>query len=85
MSCAVILTRPPDFAHAPFEDVTHAEAFADLADVDVLALERERRIAGDDEELRELREGRDDVFGDAVGEIFLLGVAAHVGEGQNGD
>ena len=28
---------------------------------------------------------RDDVFRDAVGEIFLLGVAAHVGERQHGD
>src|SRR5271166_3838601 len=35
--------------HASFEDVAHAQAFPDLADVDVPALERERRIAGDDE------------------------------------
>ncbi len=73
------------FAHAPLEDVAHAEAFADLGNVDVLALEGERRIAGDHEELRELRQRGDDVFRDAVGEILLLGVAAHVGERQNGD
>src|SRR5579872_3522387 len=37
------------------------------------------------EELRELRQRRYDIFRDAVGEIFLLRVAAHVGEGQHGD
>jgi hypothetical protein len=53
--------------------------------VDVLALEGEGGIARDDEELRELRQCRDDVFRDAVGEILLLRVAAHVGEGQDGN
>ena len=71
------------FAHAAFEDVTHAEALTDLGDMDVLALEGERRISRDDEQRRELRERGDDVFRDAVGEIFLLGVAAHIGERQN--
>ena len=85
MSCAVILTRRARFPHTAFEDVAHAEAPPDLADVDVLAFEGERGIARDDEELRELRQRRDDVFRDAVGEIFLLRVAAHVGEGQHGD
>ena len=39
------------FAHASLEDVAHAKAFADLTDMDVLALEGERRIARDDKEL----------------------------------
>lgn len=34
---------------------------------------------------RYLREVGDDVLGNAVGEIVLIGIAAHVGEGQNGD
>ena len=46
---------------------------------------REGGIAGDDEELRKFRQGGDDVFRDAVGEIFLLRIAAHVGEWQHGD
>jgi hypothetical protein len=65
--------------------VAYAEALANLGDVDVLALEGERGIAGDDEELRELRKCRDDVLRDAVREIFLLSLAAHVGERQDGD
>ena len=85
MSCAVTLTLRARFAHASFEDVADAEAFPDLADVDVLALEGERGIAGDNEELPKLGERGDDVFRNAVGEIFLLRVAAHVGEGQDGD
>ena len=87
--CVDELGGDPDpaagLAHAPFEHMAHAEALADLADVDVLALERESRIAGDDEELRELRQRGDDVLGNAVGEIFLFGIPAHVGEGQHGD
>jgi hypothetical protein len=72
-------------ADATLEHVAHAEALADLADIDVLALEREGRVAGDDEELRELRQRGDDVLGNAVGEILLFGIAAHVGERQHGD
>ena len=33
----------------------------------------------------QLRQRGDDVLADAVGEIFLLGLAAHVDEGQDGD
>ena len=73
------------FAHAPLEDVAHAEALTDLAEVDVLALEGEGGIAGDHEKPRKLRERGDDVLRDAVGEIFLLRVAAHVVERQHGD
>jgi hypothetical protein len=72
-------------ADAALEDMTHAEALADLADIDVLALEGEGRVAGDDEKLRQLRQRGDDVLGNAVSEIFLLGIAAHVGERQHGD
>ena len=34
---------------------------------------------------RELRQGGDDVFGNAVGEVFLFGIAAHVDEWQDRD
>ena len=36
-------------------------------------------------ERRDLAEVGDDVFGDAVAEVFLLGIAAHVGERQDAD
>ena len=70
---------------AALEHVAHAELARDLPHVDRLALVDEARVAGDDEEPAQARERRDDVLGDAVGEIVLLGVAAHVGEGQDGD
>src|SRR4029077_9168310 len=38
----------------------------------------EARIARDDKEASELRQGSDDVFGDAVAKVLLLGIAAHV-------
>ena len=47
------------------------------------APEGERRIAGDDKELPKFGESGDDVFRDAVGEIFLFRVAAHVLERQH--
>jgi hypothetical protein len=72
-------------AHAAFEHVPHAELPADLLDVDALLLEGEGRVAGDDEQARDFGDVGDDVFGDAVGEVLLLGIAAHVGEGQHRD
>ena len=72
-------------ANAAFEHVADAELATDLSDVGGLALVLEARIAGDDEQLGEARELGDDVFGDAVAEVFLAWVAAHVGEGKDGD
>ena len=51
----------------------------------MLALVDEGRVARDDEEPAQLRQRGDDVLADAVGEIILLRLAAHVGEGQHGD
>ena len=72
-------------ADAPLEHVANAERLADLAHTSVLALEGERGIAGDDEELRQLRQSGDDVFRDPVSEIVLLRIAAHILEGQDRD
>jgi hypothetical protein len=71
-SCRVDkLRRDPDpaarFPNASFEDIAHAEALADLADVYALTREDERRIAGDDEQLGQLRQRSDDVFRKVVG------------------
>ena len=75
---------PVRIAHAAFEDVSHAEFMRDLPGIDRLALVGEAGIAGDDEEPAIARERGDDVFGDAVGKILLLLVAAEVGERQDG-
>src|SRR5258706_2482904 len=72
-------------AHAPFEQVADLEVPRDLRCVDKLALEREGRVARGNPQRRNLAQVRDDVLGDAVGEVFLFGVAAHVGERQNAD
>ena len=72
-------------AHAAFDDVAHAEIMRDLVDVDRAALVDKRRVARDDEEPPQLGQRGDDVLADAVGEILLGAVAAHVDEGQHGD
>ena len=73
------------FAHAAFEHVRDLELPRDLRQVDVLAFERERGVARDHRQRGHLAQVGDDVFADAVGEILLLGVAAHVRERQDGD
>jgi hypothetical protein len=72
---------PAGFAHRAFEDITHAEFAADLLHVDGLTLVRKRRVAGDDKQPADARERSDDLLDHAVGKIFLLRVAAHIGEG----
>ena len=72
-------------AHAAFQHVAHAEFAPDLLHVDRIALVGEAGIAGDDEQRTAAGQFGDDVVGDAVREILLLRVAAHVGEGEHGD
>ena len=71
--------------HAAFDHVTDSEVFPDLLDVDGLAFESKRRVARDDEEPTQLGKGGDEVLADAVREILLLRIVAHVDEGQHGD
>ena len=85
MSWPVMRTRVAGFADAAFEHIAHAEFAPDLPDVWRLALVGEARIARDHEQRRGTRQRRDDVLDDAVGEILLLGIAAHVLERQHGD
>ena len=56
-----------------------------MGHLDGLALVGEGGVAGDHEKPADLRQGRDQVFGDAVGEVFLLIVPGHVVEGQDRD
>jgi hypothetical protein len=74
-------------AHAAFEHMADLQLPRDLWHVDVLALEREGGIARGDPQRGDLGEVGDDVLGDAIGKILLLGIAAHVGEREhaNGD
>src|SRR6516162_8337311 len=67
-------------AHAPLKNRAHFQLLADDARVDVFALEGEGRAARDDVEVRDLGESVDDFFGNTVGEILVLRVAAHIHE-----
>ena len=73
------------FADAPFENGRHSQHVGDSTHVLVLAFEGERRRAGDHLEARNSRQGVDDLFGQAVAEVFVLLVAAHVLERQHRD
>jgi hypothetical protein len=77
-----LLARPP---HAALQHVAHAQVLGDLPHLHRLALVGEDRVAGDHEEARDLRQVRDQVLGHAVGEVLLVRVVGHVGEGQDGD
>src|SRR5262245_31928694 len=72
-------------AHAPLEHVANAELAPDLLDVDDLALVGEARIPRDHEQPVDTRQAGDDVLDHAVREIFLVGIAADVLEGQHRD
>src|SRR5689334_1218820 len=70
-------------AHATFQNVADIQFTRDLGDVDMLSLVDEGVVARDDEQRRYLAEIGDDVLADAVAEILLLRIVAHVDEGQN--
>ena len=72
-------------ANAAFDDILHAELAAHALHVDILAAIAERGVARQHMQVPEARQLGDDVFGDAVAEILLLDIAAHAGEGQDGD
>jgi hypothetical protein len=71
----------PGLAHAALEDMADAERARRLTHFDRLALVGEDRVARDHEQRGHARQVGDDVLGEAVGEILLLGIAADVGEG----
>ena len=80
--------NPHAIAGAPdraFEHREHTKLAADGAKVDRASFISEARVARDHRQTGDLRQVGDDVFSDAVGEIFLLRIARHIGEWQNGD
>jgi len=75
----------PCSADAALEDVSHIQHFGDPSDVFLLALERERRRAGNYLQIADVRKRVDDFLGQTVAEVFVLLVGAHVDERQHGD
>jgi hypothetical protein len=74
--------RPPD---ASFEQGADIEGEPDLAQVPVATLEPHHRATPDHPQRADLRELRDHVLGNPVGEEFVFGIGAHVGEGEDRD
>jgi hypothetical protein len=72
-------------ADAALQDVGDVQFLCNLRDLNLLALEGKRRRARDHEQVSDLAELVDQLFGHAIGEVLLRRVAAHVGEGQDGD
>src|SRR6266571_6340334 len=75
----------PRLPHGALKHIADAEFAPDLLYIHSAALVGKARIAGDDEQPFDAREASDNLLDDAVGEIVLLGIAAHIGEGQDGD
>src|SRR6476469_1636569 len=71
-------------ADAAFDHVVDAQVFSDLPHVDGLALVSEGRTAGDNHQVREAREGRNDVFGHPVTQIAKFLVSAQIIKRENG-
>ena len=73
------------FAHAAFQHIPHAHLPTHVLHLHRFAFVGKRGVAGDDKETGNLGEVGGDVFGDAIAEIVLLGIVAHVDEGQDDD
>ena len=76
------LTAAP---HATFDHIVGVQLAGDLPHVDRLTFVTEGAVARDHPQPAVFRQRGDNVFGHAVSEIFLIGVARHVVERQNGD
>ena len=68
-----------------FEGELNAEFAAYVWDTECLVLVDECRIARDDEQSGDLAEVSDDILRDAVTEVLLFGIAAHVVKGKDND
>src|SRR5215472_7661357 len=74
-----------DPSHAAFEDVVHPKLVTDLFYVYLFAPVGERGISGDHDTAGKTREIGSHVVGDAIDEIFLLGIVRQVRKGQDND
>src|SRR5215510_2405082 len=75
----------PGSAHATFEDIADAKVAANLLEIDRFSFVGECGIAGDDEKPAPFRQRRDDVLGNAVDKIVLLGIATDIVKRKNGN
>ena len=75
----------PRAADAALEDGRHSELLADLARIDGLPLKRESRAACRHTKAGDFAQRARELVGHPVSEIFLLGVVAHVYQGEHGD
>src|SRR5262245_21374822 len=72
-------------SHATLEYGGHAELVPDLSHVFLLAFKRKRRGACRHLQAFDLCQSDEDLFGDAVAEVFIFRIGAHVDEGKHGD
>ena len=83
------LGRDPDAIlrdlHAALQHVAHPQLLGHLLHLHRFALVGEGGVAGDDEELFEPGQGRDDILRHAIRDVILGLILAEVLEGQHGD
>src|SRR5580765_125163 len=73
------------FPHAAFENVADFEFAREFRNINMLALVHKGAVARYDRQCRNLTQIGDDVLSDAVAEVLLLLIAAHVCKGQHAD
>ena len=73
------------FLHTAFQHVAHAQFFPDVLHVGGFAFVGEGGVTRDDKQVGNAGEVTGEHFGDAVAEVVLLGVFAHVVKGQDDD
>jgi len=72
-------------AHAAFENGAHFEPVANAAQVALLSAKGKSGRTRDYSKLWNLGEGVQNLFGQAIAEVFIFLVAAQIGEGENGN
>jgi hypothetical protein len=72
-------------ADAAFQDGAHVQRLSNLGDVLVLAAKHESGGASGNFQVGDTGQEVNDVLGEAIAEVFVVGVAAHVGERQDSD
>src|SRR5438105_6999368 len=78
-------TRCPALRMLPSRDIADAKLAADLLYAYGFSFVGECGIAGDDEKPTPFRQRRDDVLGNAVDKIFLLGIATDIVKRKDGN
>ena len=91
ISCALTVIVSLTRRTLPFQGVADAEFAPDLLRIDRLTFLKVANsvgrcgVVGDHESAGQMREVRRQIVDEAIGESVLFGVAAQVGERQNGD